>query len=312
MHLFLVVLWPILLLYGLDAVHGKPLGQKGPKIVYRGTSTPPEVVMRRGGFQPRNPKMTVLKGYLNPFSLYNHGVGKPFDSAYAHSRSVYVSTSSKRRQAASFVTEGRGYIYHIRPTPNFINLNKSLGGKRFYDRIKREEKEYSALGGIHADQIMGWTELPQGADTPVSDYRFTKNPLYDQKYDKSRPSGAQPQLAGFPQNSEAWTKRPWKLFHKAVSGKTLEQYAREFMAEHGRIVGWRGFPPLLPIRGPQDLPLGQIAGTSGMAARVQHSAAKKGEAAMLEAAKLSEVGGLSDSLTVTDMALGGIIEAIIV
>ncbi|PHH71351.1 putative enterotoxin [Ophiocordyceps australis] len=260
MHLFLILPWLILVLCGLDRVHGKPHFKHGPKIVYRGTTTPPDVVLQRGGFQPRNPRMAIVKGYLNPFSLYNHGQGQPLNNAYAHSKSVYVSTSAKRRQAASFVTEGRGYVYHIRPTPNFINLNKSLGGKGFYSKIKMEEQEYSAMGGIRADQIMGWTELPQGANTPVKEYKFTKSHFYNRKYDKSRPSGPQPQLAGFPENSKAWRKRPWKLFHKEVSGKTLEEYAMNFMADNGKIVGWTGSPPLLPMRSPNDIPLASEPG----------------------------------------------------
>ncbi|PHH88875.1 putative enterotoxin [Cordyceps sp. RAO-2017] len=186
--------------------------------------------------------MKVVTNERNGFSLYNHaGAGKKTEFV-THPATVYVPTTIRKGIAQEMLQSKPGYIYTIHATPNFIDLTQSLGGIRY--NPEAAEREFSALGGIRWDQVVGWNEMPQGQSTPASKAKFVRNKDYNPKYDLYIASPAQPQLAGFPKNHEAWTKEPWRAFSEANGGKSLQEHGLKFMATNGEAVGWTGRPPL--------------------------------------------------------------------
>ncbi|PHH61272.1 putative enterotoxin [Ophiocordyceps australis] len=223
---------------------GPPSQQRPPAEVWRGDKASPADIRSRGGFLPQNPTMQDD----GAFSIFRHMGGESKVGAPSRN-SPYVPSSIRQDVAETFVRDKNGYIYKIHATPNFIDIWHTLTGE-FY--LERYEREYAALGGIRWDQIMGWIHLPNGNTTPQKNRKFTANPEYNHKYDEYCSSGGQPQLAGFPPRHEAWSL---EMFKKFKGQKSLGQYAMDFMAENGAIVGWRGHAPLfyMPVRAKQGV-----------------------------------------------------------
>ncbi|MDD9330729.1 MAG: enterotoxin A family protein, partial [Bartonella sp.] len=103
-------------------------------------------------------------------NLWNHVHGS--ETGMARHNSGYVSTTINRGFAINWVNDHlnhNGYVYHIRATPNFIDVNASLGRFSPYEH----EREVAALGVIHWEQIIGWQRSSGGVVGP-----FVRNPDY--------------------------------------------------------------------------------------------------------------------------------------
>lgn len=175
------------------------------QIVYRAALQGPDEVLADGGFLPRG--MDGTRPHQPPvnISLYNH-VGGTGTGMSRHD-SGYVSTTRSRDFALRFVQHrlgGTGWVYAIHVTPNMINAAETLG--TFYPHP--EERELAALGGIRADQIIGWTRITagvQGREVRHSGFNY-------RRYAGMTDGGDAPQLAGFPNNHPAWRNPPWVEF----------------------------------------------------------------------------------------------------
>ncbi|KAI0095722.1 heat-labile enterotoxin alpha chain-domain-containing protein [Nemania sp. FL0031] len=180
------------------------VAQSPPKIVYRADLISPEDLKRQGSFLPKG--MDGTRPFQPPAdtSLYNHLQGTP--TGTSRFTSGYVATTASLDFARRFLHTtlgGRGYIYRIHVSPNFIDAAGTL--RQFYSHS--EEEEFASLGPIHYSQVLGWTEFRQGVEQPE-----VLNPSYDTRYDQVTSGGTQYQLAGFPPNHVAWGLEPWRDF----------------------------------------------------------------------------------------------------
>ncbi|TKK12433.1 heat-labile enterotoxin subunit alpha [Enterobacter cancerogenus] len=175
----------------------------GVEKVYRAAIESPQEIKRAGGFFPRGMDGSRPNQPPPNINLWNHTHGA--GTGMARHDSGYVSTTTSRGFAISWVSDHlnhNGYVYHIRTTPNFIDVNLTL---RNYSP-HAEELEQAALGIIHWNQVIGW-ERVRGTD--VSE--FVANPDYrGGLYRSMTGSGAQFQLAGFPVGHAAWNIEPWR------------------------------------------------------------------------------------------------------
>ncbi|WP_176061030.1 enterotoxin A family protein [Paraburkholderia sp. BCC1876] len=176
-----------------------------PDLVYRADTRTPNEVRRAGGFVARGVD-TSRPGTIANMSLFNHATGHAGpDNDY----SGYVATSSDFIRAYRWLWDHgggfrTGYVYTIRPTANFIDVNASLG--RFLDPVLRAENEWAAMGRIHWYQVVGWRSAAEAPSTPM-----TPNPQYNPNHIAFTlpPPGSQPQLAHFPVGHAAWNEMPW-------------------------------------------------------------------------------------------------------
>ncbi|MCL6229906.1 enterotoxin A family protein [Bartonella bilalgolemii] len=178
--------------------------------VYRATMQSPEEIKREGGFLSRGMDGTRPNQPPPDINLWNHVTGNA--TGMARHNSGYVSTTINRTIAIDWVNDRlnhNGYVYHIRATPNFIDVNASLGGYSPY----HDEEEIAALGMIHWNQIIGWESV---RGETVGD--FVPNPDYrEQLYMYLAGGGAQPQLAAFPDRHPAWGEEKWKKYAECTS-----------------------------------------------------------------------------------------------
>lgn len=200
-----------------------------PEKVYRGVGQieDPASVKRAGGFYSTGISLSTGNNPPINISLYNHVRGQ--ESGASNINSGYVSTSSSFSAVNRWVTDflmGRGWIYHIRPTPNFIGVNQVLGSYSPYPI----EYEYSALGVIHWRQVIGWQRVACGVPEP-----FIPNPDFSPElFPEPRVSVNQFQLAGFPDNHPAWGRAPWlefaecELRSSCSPKKSAQKYGEEF------------------------------------------------------------------------------------
>ncbi|KAK2609215.1 hypothetical protein QQS21_002297 [Conoideocrella luteorostrata] len=183
---------------------GVAYSQNEPTIVYRADRLSPDDLKLQRKFLPRGEDGTRPNQLAPSISLYNHVSGTV--TGTSRHDSGYVSTTTSLAFARRFlqlILGGRGYIYRIHVSGNFVDAAASL--RQFY--IHTDEAEFAALGGIHYTQVLGWTEFRQGVErTEVC------NRDYDRRFDLMRASGGQPQLAGFPPNHRAWALDPWTEF----------------------------------------------------------------------------------------------------
>lgn len=182
--------------------------------VYRAAMDSPESVKRAGGFHPRGMDGSRPNQPPPNINLWDHVRGA--NTGMSRHDSGYVATTTSRGLAQRWVNDHlnhNGYIYHIRATPNFIDVNETL---RQYS-IYAQELENAALGTIRWNQIIGW-ERVRGGQVGA----FTPNPDYNGRlYRNLTSSGAQPQLAGFPAGHPAWGLQPWIAFaHCEIRSET--------------------------------------------------------------------------------------------
>lgn len=173
--------------------------------VYRAAMETPEQIKNAGGFFPRGMDGSRPNQPPPDINLFNHANGA--ETGMARYNSGYVSTTTSRGFAINWVNDHlnhNGFVYHIRATPNFIDVNETL---RNYSPHS-EELEQAALGVIHWSQVIGWERVRGGQIG-----EFIANPDYRRRlYQNLHSSGAQPQLAGFPDGHPAWSQNPWLPF----------------------------------------------------------------------------------------------------
>ncbi|OPB31161.1 cholera enterotoxin subunit A [Bartonella sp. AR 15-3] len=124
--------------------------------VYRAAMESPEEIKREGGFIPRGMDGTRPNQPPPDINLWNHVHGS--ETGMSRHNSGYVSTSTARIIAINWVNEHlnhNGYVYHIRATPNFIDVNASLLDYSPHP----QESEMAALGRIHWNQVIGWERV---------------------------------------------------------------------------------------------------------------------------------------------------------
>lgn len=171
----------------------------GPSVVYRADTAKPDDIRRQGGFFPRGLAGAQPGRPLPNQSLYEHVIGTEGGS---RDDTAFVSTTKSRTFARSFLHNyfsDNGYIYEIRPTPNFVDASATLG----HFSPHPEEAEFASLGKIHFGQVIAWTRVKDG----IEEQRITNN-SYDHRFDLVSSSGGQPQFAGFPPGHSAWIAKP--------------------------------------------------------------------------------------------------------
>jgi len=179
-----------------------------PEFVYRADTRTPNEVRRSGGFVARGVDAS-RPGVVADLSLYSHATGH---AGPQNDYSGYVSTSSDFMRAYRWLWDQlsvfrTGYVYTIRPTALFLDVNGSLG--RYLDPIIRQENEWAAMGRIHWYQVVGWRSVAAPPDMPM-----TPNPQYNPNHIAfaTPPIGAAPQMAHFPLGHAAWNEMPWMQF----------------------------------------------------------------------------------------------------
>lgn len=131
-----------------------------PSVVYRGMPAyqTPDYIKRDGGMvasgidghrpSPNQPPPD--------FSLFAHAGGT--DPGGATAQTAYIFTSENidiAFRAIETTSCSEGWLYHIAPTPNFINVNASLGQFSPFSA----DQEYAALGRIQWWQIISWQRM---------------------------------------------------------------------------------------------------------------------------------------------------------
>ncbi|AMV00738.1 heat-labile enterotoxin alpha chain domain-containing protein (plasmid) [Xanthomonas citri pv. aurantifolii] len=176
-----------------------------PAIVYRAALESPDVIKQQGGFLARGMDQTRPNQPPPDTSLFNHANGA--ETGLSNHSSGYVSTTTSFNIAHYWVNNmlsGRGYIYHIHPTGNLIDVNASL--LRYSPHPG--ENEYAALGTIHWSQIIGWQQVSYGVAGA-----FVSNRDYNRSlYSSAHAGEGAPYLAGFPPDHPAWGQAPWVDF----------------------------------------------------------------------------------------------------
>ncbi|MBA9082659.1 MULTISPECIES: enterotoxin A family protein [Bartonella] len=206
------------------------------KQVYRAAMDTPESVKIAGGFYPRGMDGSRPNQPPPNINLWDHTHG--LATGMSRHDSGYVSTTTSRGFAISWVNNylnHNGYVYHISATPNFIDVNASL---RQYSPHP-EELEMAALGVIHWNQIIGWERVRSG-----NVGEFVPNPDYvGRLYGTLLSSGAQPQLAGFPDGHYAWEQYPW--FEFANCGSRSFCFPTKSAQEFGTELFWKAHYSIL-------------------------------------------------------------------
>ncbi|RCI09612.1 putative heat-labile enterotoxin [Ophiocordyceps polyrhachis-furcata BCC 54312] len=211
-----------------------------PEILWRGelTRTPQEVQSVGGLYAEglerlaRNESLTERQR-SDGCSLFLHAERRLVGC------SQYISTSTDPFSATHLEALERNitrpiedyelYLYKIHIDQSMFEVNASLGGHYRYPL----EPEWVTVGVIPWRQIMGYYKFKLTGLSAVFDMnykikdsaQFFENPKYDAKrYDRQQGGGPQAQLAGFPSNSPAWTKEPWKAFRNMDKTQLLGQY----------------------------------------------------------------------------------------
>ncbi|MBF1994034.1 heat-labile enterotoxin subunit alpha [Serratia symbiotica] len=176
-----------------------------PLEVYRSVMEDPELVKAADGFLPKGMDGTRPNQPIPSVSLYNHAMGS--ETGLARYDSGYVSTTSSLRLAHIWSNSqfpGTSYIYTIQPTPNFIDVNASLGR---YSPHPGEE-EFAALGPIRWAQIIGWRRVHFNVMG-----EFIRNRDFNRNlYQGMHATESVPELAGFPRSHPAWGQPPWRYY----------------------------------------------------------------------------------------------------
>lgn len=179
--------------------------QPTPTYVYIASErTPQEMKQTRGMYSPGITEATLL-GVSPDISLFQHARG---ERAPAHwDRDGCIGTTTSRAFALHLIREhmqGNGYIYRVHVTPNFIDVDGTLGQYSPFP----EYREFAALGRIVFGQIVAWQRIEDNREQ-----REVLNHSYEgDLYDHAVAGGVQPQLAGFPEGHAAWNQDPWRPF----------------------------------------------------------------------------------------------------
>ncbi|ENN91019.1 enterotoxin A family protein [Bartonella schoenbuchensis] len=206
------------------------------KIVYRADTRSPKEIKKAKGFYPWGidgsrpfapPSDINLLEHVTNTDLHPHALGL---------RGGYVSTTTSQDVAINLLYShgwtSPSYVYHIRITPNLIDVNAAL---RQYSPYP-DQYEMAALGGIRWEQVTGWERVINGNVVGG----FIQNPDYvDALYGNFSRPDPQPQLAGFPHYHEAWHFEPWVNF--AVCGLKSECSPTKSAQEFGTDWFWKSY-----------------------------------------------------------------------
>lgn len=217
-----------------------------PTVVWRGEyHRTPQEVMAAGGFYPGGTELAMSGGKLTPLqqqqgsSLYYHAQGETQEF------SRFVSTSSKPDVAASMAMNPHGlnkpsYLYMIRPDAKMIDVEATLGSRVPFPG----EAEQAFAGFVPLEQIEGWYDLRRTGFRPDTfvklangqklEKHFEPNPHFNgKKYEATKGSGMQPQLAGFPDGDEFWQVDPWAKFRDQSVVKNVDTFIANTIAHPG-------------------------------------------------------------------------------
>lgn len=188
--------------------------------VLRADRMSPEELKAQGGF------LSAAKNLSYP-SLYDYTVNTKCDVVAECQRDYfYLQTTTDPDVESSFLGNQPGYIYHIRATPNFVELRSTLPTFNTGPR----SKEVAVFGDIRWDQVTSWDFLPNGKRTATENREHTMNRDYNPEMSSFSASSQQFQLAGFPANHDGWKETPWSDYQASFSSaKAAEEEAIKFM-----------------------------------------------------------------------------------
>lgn len=188
-----------------------------PVGLYRPSTRSPDEVRQRQGFSLEN---TTL-GHVN---LGTHAGDLDSNSTIFDSAG-YLGTFRDLSAATDRLSDEQGkatgYVYDVAPSPNMIDVDKSLGGQR-------NSGEFAAMGRLDWTQVRGWQEVKDGKPGI-----WQRNPDYRwDVYDRASTAGAQPQLAHYRADDPALGDPVFKPYVSSTTqdGKTqtaLTQDPRE-------------------------------------------------------------------------------------
>ncbi|WP_454871893.1 enterotoxin A family protein [Paraburkholderia xenovorans] len=186
----------------LDASDGSRRG-----LLFRPSTLTPEALKVQGGFSIESTPLKDVSLDMHDFDVSSNP--SAVDSAGYLGTFQYGRTALDRLASQS----NSGYLYHVAPAPNMVDVNGSLGAGTRDPHIH----EQAAMGRIDYTQIAGWQRVEDGKLQP-----FVANPDYRWDiYDQTQTGGAQPQLARYPVDSPVWndgTHSPF-MSHVSYGGK---------------------------------------------------------------------------------------------
>lgn len=183
-------------------------GSRQPYALFRPSTATPDALKTSGGFSSRNTP-------LRDISLDLHHFDVAANPALTDSAGYLATFRSGRAALQRLSAQSQdGYIYYVAPTPNMVDLDASLGNWTGAPATG----ELAAMGHIEYTQIRGWNPVKNGVVLP-----YVRNPDFRwDVYDQTQTAGAQPQLARFAIDSDAWQDSAYKPFVMEVA------YQRKF------------------------------------------------------------------------------------
>jgi len=240
MKFIVSTIWLLMTWFFLPVPHAYAL----PELVFRATSQldNPEAVRRAGGFFARG--VDGVRGNRPPpnISLYDHARGS--STGTSNTDSGFISTTRLRSVAFNFLGRylvSTGYIYHIRPSIDFYDVNGSLG----HFSPNASEQEFAALGFIDWSQVIGWEQIEFG-----NSLGFINNPDYRHDLYPSllNETGIDHLLARFPGSHPAWRQEPWSTFLSCTpatrpsrSTNTCAEYSSALVQQWAEAIFYRNY-----------------------------------------------------------------------
>ena len=184
-------------------------GQNVPDTLYRASRLSPEDFKRIGKESPSGVDLTRPTD-VPDYSLYNHAFRS--EAGGSTPNTVWLGSTDSYSIAHQFVTglhsgafSGNGWIYYIRPTPNFHSVNEILGTYS----PRPVEREWACMGSLYFRQIMGWREVTFGVPGP-----YVRNRHFDNTINSRGGACEEPayELALFPSGHRAWQVEPWRSY----------------------------------------------------------------------------------------------------
>ncbi len=183
-----------------------------PDTLYKTVSITPTQFKLAGKISPPGVDLTRPTD-IPDYSLYNHAGGAA-GTGSTPPQSIWASATESLNIAYEFATglhnanyNGNGWIYYIRRSPNFVDVNRSLGTYSPHP----VEIEWAGMGSISYSQILGWREVQFGVMQNYvanPDYHSRFNNYASHEYDESIGYS----FAGFPANHAAWSQSPWNTY----------------------------------------------------------------------------------------------------
>lgn len=171
--------------------------QRQPPHLFRPSTLAPADLKSSEGFNCERTKLANVNLQLHDADVAAH----PHLLDSAGYLGMFRNEESALKRLPGVAPERDRYLYLIAPTPNMVDVNGTLGS---YAKTPHGD-EVAAMGRVLYAQIRGWKVVRNGVPGP-----FTPNPDYQwEVFDRTSTSGAQPQLARFPIDSDAWLATPF-------------------------------------------------------------------------------------------------------